>query len=67
MRMNISSRTPTERVVLGSSTSRGHQSLAPASSTGHQSPMPAPGPSSSKGKSISRATTFARKRGRGNH
>jgi hypothetical protein len=62
-----SSWTPTEGVVLGSSTSRGHQSLALASSTGHQSPMPTPGPSSSKGKAISRAITFAHKRGRGNH
>jgi len=66
MRMNISSWTSTERVVLGSSTNRGHQSLAFASSTEHQSPMPAPRPSSSKGKSISRAITFACKRGRGN-
>jgi hypothetical protein len=32
-----SSRTRTEGVVLGSSTSRGHQSLAPTSSTGRQS------------------------------
>jgi hypothetical protein len=53
----------TEGVVLGSSTSRGHQSLAPASSTGRQSPVLALGASSSRGKAI----TFSRKRGRGNH
>jgi hypothetical protein len=55
------SQTLTEQVVLGSSTSRGHQSLAPTSFTGHQSPTSAPKPSSSKGKPISRAITFARK------
>ena len=43
MHMNISSRTPIERVVLGSSTNRGHQSLAYASSTGHWIPMPTKG------------------------
>jgi hypothetical protein len=58
-----SSRTPTEGVVVGSSTSRGHQSLAHASSTGRQSPVLAPGASSSGGKAI----TFSRKRSRGNH
>jgi hypothetical protein len=58
-----SSRTRTEGVVLGSSTSRGHQSLAPASSTGRQSQVPTPGASSSRGKAI----TFSRKRGRANH
>jgi hypothetical protein len=55
-----SSRTRTEGVVVGSSTSRGHQSLAPASSTGRQSQVPTPGASSSRGKTI----TFSRKRGR---
>ena len=58
-----SSRTRTEGVVLGSSTSRGHQSLAPASSTGRQSQVPTPGASSSRGKAI----TFSRKRSRANH
>jgi hypothetical protein len=58
-----SSRTSTEGVVHGSSTSRGHQSLALASSIGHQSPVLAPGGSSSRGKAI----TFSRKRSRGNH
>jgi hypothetical protein len=58
-----SSRTQTKGVVLGSSTSRGHQSLALASSTGHQSQVSAPGASSSRGKAI----TFSRKRGRANH
>jgi hypothetical protein len=55
-----SSRTRTEGVVLGSSTSRGHQSLA---STGRQSQVPTPGASSSRGKAI----TFSHKRGRANH
>jgi hypothetical protein len=58
-----SSRTPTEGVVLGNSTSSGPQSLAPASSTGRQSLVPTPGASSSRGKAI----TFSRKRGRANH
>jgi hypothetical protein len=58
-----SSRTRTEGVVLGSSTSRGHQSLAPASSTGCQSQVPTLGASTSRGKAI----TFSRKRGRANH
>jgi hypothetical protein len=62
-----SSQTPIEGVVLGSSTSRRHQNLARVSSTRPQSPMPAPGASSFKGKSISGAITFSRKRGRGNH
>jgi hypothetical protein len=62
-----SSCTLVEGVVLGSSTGRGHQSLAHASSIGHQSPTPTLGPSSSKGKTISRIITFARKRGRENH
>ena len=58
-----SSRTQTEGVVVGSSTSRGHQSLAPASSTGRQSQVPTPGASSSRGKAI----TFSHKRSKGNH
>ena len=58
-----SSRTPTEGVVLVSSTGRGHQSLAHASSTGRRSPVLAPGASSSRGKVI----TFSHKRGKGNH
>ena len=56
----------TKRVLLASSTSRGHQNLDFSSSIVHQSPMTAPRPSSSKGKSISRAITFGHKRGRGN-
>jgi hypothetical protein len=58
-----SSRTPTEGIVLGNSTNRGHQSLAPASSTGCQNPVLAPGASSSREKAI----TFSRKRGKGNY
>jgi hypothetical protein len=58
-----SSWTLTEGVVVGSSTSRGHQSLAHASSTGCQSPVLAPGASSFGGKAI----TFSHKRSRGNH
>jgi hypothetical protein len=62
-----SSLTPIEGVVLGSSTCRGHQRLAPVFSIGCQNPMPAPRASSSRGKATSRVITFSCKRGRGNH
>ena len=59
--------TSRRRQTLASFSSRGRQSVASPSVRAHQSPLPPVEPSSARGRAITRAITFTRKRGKGNH